>query len=130
MGWVSKIVGGSVTEPIEAVGNVITSIFGDKTEKLSHQEVMARLAQAPAIAQTEINRVEASHRSIFVAGWRPFIGWVAGLGLANAFLINPTLSYFGMTGPELPLSIMTELVYALLGLGALRTVEKLNGRTK
>ena len=130
MGLLSKLVGGVATEPIEAVGNIITGIFGDKGEKLSHDEVMARLVQAPALAQTEINKVEASHRSIFVAGWRPFIGWVAGLGLANAFLINPLLSYFGIAGPELPLSIMTELVYALLGLGALRTVEKLNGRTK
>ena len=130
MGWVSKLVGGAAVEPIEAVGNVITGIFGDKGEKLNHEQIMARLAQAPALAQTEINKVEAQHRSIFVAGWRPFIGWVCGIGLANAFLISPLLVMLKFPAPDLPLSVMAELVFALLGIGALRTVEKLNGRTK
>ena len=51
MSLLSKLVGGAAVEPIEAVGNVITGIFGDKGEKLSHEQIMARLAQAPARAQ-------------------------------------------------------------------------------
>ena len=75
--------------------------------------------------------IEAGHRSIFVAGWRPAIGWVCAVGLLNTFLINPWMQWFtSKPGPVLPQDIMLELVIALLGLGALRTVEKMNGKAK
>lgn len=132
MGWLKDIMGGGpVTEPIKAVGNVVTSIWGTKGEKLTHEQVMAKLAAAPHLANMELNKVEAGHRSIFVAGWRPFIGWVCGLGLANAFLVTPFLeAYTSATAMDIPTDIMLELVLGMLGLGALRTAEKLKGRTK
>ena len=81
--------------------------------------------------QTAINEMEAKHRTIFVAGWRPFIGWVCGVGLVNMFLINPWIQWFtGTAGPNLPKDIIMELVFALLGLGTLRTIEKIQGRAK
>lgn len=129
MGLLSKLVGGSVAEPIEAVGNVITGIWGDKGEKMTHAEVMAKLATQPAMAQIELNKVEASHRSLFVAGWRPALGWVCVFGLGYAFLAAPTISMFAPT-PEVPTDIMLELVLGMLGLGALRTVEKIAGKSK
>ena len=127
MSFLSALIGKTAVEPIEAVGSVITGIFGDKGEKLTHEEVMTKLAQNPGLAQTEVNKVEAAHRNIFVAGWRPFIGWVGGIGLANAFVLDPMLARFNIIGPELPLSVMMELVFAMLGIGTLRTIEKLNG---
>ena len=132
MGFLSKLVGiGDVAKPVEAVGNVLDKLFTSKEEKLTHKEVMARLGQEPSMAQIELNKVEAGHRTIFVAGWRPFIGWVCGLGLANTFLINPWVQWItGEAGPTLPQDIMLELVLALLGLGALRTVDKIAGRAK
>ena len=130
MGVLSKILGGSVAEPIEAVGNVVTKIFGDKGEKLDHAEIMARIAQQPSMVQAEINKVEAAHRSIFVAGWRPFIGWVCGVGLMYAFLIGPVLDRFVGPGPAFPMDQIMKLVLAMLGLGAYRTIEKLQGRSK
>ena len=126
MGFLSRLVGGSVAEPIQAVGNILTSVMGDKGEKLSHEQIMAKLAAAPQLAQTEINKVEAGHRSIFVAGWRPAVGWVCVLGLGIAFIVNPYLP----VPVELPMDYMTELLWGLLGLGALRTVEKLNGKAR
>ena len=126
MGFLSRLVGGSVAEPIQAVGNILTSVMGDKGEKLSHEQIMAKLAAAPQLAQTEINKVEAGHRSIFVAGWRPAVGWVCVLGLGIAFIVNPYLP----VPAELPMDYMTELLWGLLGLGALRTVEKLNGKAR
>ena len=126
MGFLSKLIGGSVAEPIQAVGNILTSVMGDKGEKMTHVEIMAKLAAAPQLAQTEINKVEAGHRSIFVAGWRPAVGWVCAAGLAISFLVNPYLP----NPVELPMEHMTELIYGLLGLGGLRTIEKLNGRAK
>jgi len=131
MGFLSKLVGGAAASPIEAIGNVVTGIWGDKGEKMTHAEVMAKLQQQPAMAQVELNKVEAGHRSIFVAGWRPFIGWVCGLGLLNAFLLNPWIDWLTDSPvPDIPTDIMMELVIAMLGLGALRTYEKLQGKAK
>ena len=132
MGFLSKLIGGAAVAPITAIGNIVTGVWGDKGEKMTHEQLMAKIAQQPAMAQVELNKVEASHRSMFVAGWRPFIGWVCGLGLANAFLINPWIEWVSNKPdvPELPIGIMMELVVAMLGLAGLRTYEKLQGRTK
>ncbi len=132
MGWFSDLVG--VPDPgqvIKETGNALDNLFTSKDEKLTHAEVFERIKQNPQRWQADINKTEAAHRSIFIAGWRPFIGWVCGLGLANTFLINPWLQWLlSRSGPELPQDIMLELILALLGLGALRTVEKMNGRSK
>jgi hypothetical protein len=131
MGVLDKLLGGAAAQPIEAVGNVLDKLFTSAEEKLDKQALLTKLAQQPHLAQIELNKVEAQHRSTFVAGARPFILWVCGFGLANAFLVNPWIQWVsGAPGPELPLEIMSELVFALLGLGALRTVEKLQGRAK
>ena len=131
MGILSGILGKASAAPIEAIGNVLDGLFTSKEEKLDKKIIMQRLAMQPNLAQVELNKVEAQHRSIFVAGWRPFIGWVCGVGLANTFLVNPWLQWYtGSPGPELPEGIMVDLVIALLGLGALRTAEKIQGRTK
>ena len=66
-----------------------------------------------------------------MAGWRPAIGWVCAAGLAFPFLVNPILQWWtGQAGPELPMEAMTTLIMALLGLGGLRTVEKVTGKAK
>lgn len=131
MGILDKLIGGSIAEPVEAVGNVLDKLFTSDGERLDKAAVMERLRQQPAMAQVEINKLEAQHRSIFVAGWRPFIGWVCGIGLANAFLVTPLLDAFlPEYSFELPTDVMAELVIALLGLGALRTFEKVTGKAK
>jgi hypothetical protein len=142
MGIWSKLVGGGVAQPIEAVGSILKSAFGDKGEKMTHEEVMARIALEPTLVQTEINKVEAGHRSIFVAGWRPFIGWVAGVGLGFFYIpqyIMATVVWVKLLAANgftelVPYPVgadgLLELVLALLGMAALRTGEKLVGRSK
>jgi hypothetical protein len=133
LGILSKIfgVGEAAVAPITAVGSVLDNLFTSEDEKLTHEEVRMRLALQPDMAQIELNKIEAGHRSIFVAGWRPFIGWVCGIGLANTFLVNPWLQWVsGKAGPELPHEVMMELVFALLGLGTLRTIDKIRGKSK
>ena len=132
------LAGGGLAQPIEAIGNVLDRLFTSDDEKLSRQEALARLAQQPAMAQIEINKIEAAHRSVFVAGWRPFIGWVCGLGLAWAFLGHPLFEWAvalwlparGIVAPVLITDHMVELVIAMLGLGGLRTFEKIAGRAR
>ncbi len=132
MGLLSFLGGGAaVAAPITAIGNVLDALFTSDDERLDKQALLTKLAQQPNLAQVELNKVEAQHRSTFVAGWRPFIGWVCGVGLTFMFLINPILQWItSKPGPALPEDIVLELVLALLGLGALRTVEKMNGRAK
>ena len=121
----------NISSPIEAIGGVLDKLFTSDEEKLKAQAVLEKLKQHPAELQVALNKIEAQHRSLFVAGCRPFIGWICGLGLANVYIINPWLQWlYGIEGPQLPLGVMVELIIAMLGLGSLRTAEKFGGRAK
>ncbi len=80
--------------------------------------------------QLEINKVEASHKSIFVAGWRPFVGWVCGFGLLYATMLEPIMRFaavmFGYSGefPEIDTTLTMQVLVGMLGLVAARTREK------
>ena len=83
-----------------------------------------------ALSQVEVNKVEAA-TDMFRGGWRPFIGWICGLGVAIQFVIAPMLTWFGfllgypMVFPVLDSSVLMTLLFGMLGLGTLRTTEKL-----
>lgn len=83
--------------------------------------------------QADINKVEAAHESIFVAGWRPFIGWVCGCSIALQFLIFPLMAWsFGFAGyfitfPELPTEMLYGMIFGMLGIGGMRSYEKVKG---
>jgi hypothetical protein len=90
-----------------------------------------RHAHELAKGQIEVNKAEAAHQSMFVAGWRPFVGWSCGLALAWHFLGQPlavfVTTYAGIETPPLPAFEMESLLTVLLGmlgLGGLRTFEK------
>ena len=125
MGIFSTLFGVTAAAPINAIAKGIDSLFTSDEERMSAAQLKAVLLAKPHLMQSEINKVEAGHKSIFVAGWRPFIGWVCGFGLFSAFLVGPLLSYFGIPIPAFPMDHMMSLVYALLGLGGMRTYEKL-----
>lgn len=133
MNIVSWLSGGkAVAEPIEAVGNVLDALFTSDEEKLDKTIIKQRLFLQPALAQAEINKVQAQHRSTFVAGARPFILWVCGFGFLFSFVINPIIQWImpEVGSPVLPLEVMLELTLAMLGLAGLRTIEKLQGKSK
>lgn len=113
------------------VGKAIDSIFTSDEERLTHQETIARLENAPHEVMGKLSIIEAQHRSIFVAGWRPAVGWICAAGIGFAFIVNPLLQrYTQGNAVEVPLDMILELVLAMLGMGALRTVEKVKGITK
>jgi len=130
MSFWAKLFGGAAAEPIDALGSAVDKIFTNDEERMQAQAVLDKIAQKPAVLQAEINKIEAQHRSLFVAGWRPAIGWVCAIGLAFPFILNPLIEWAGGKGPEIPMDQLMELVVALLGLGTLRTFEKLAGRAK
>ena len=110
----------------------------DQKNKLAHDlATMAdQHAQELAKGQLEINKAEASHRSIFVAGWRPFIGWTCGIALMAHFVIFPATDFItanmGLEIPPMPAfdmdSLMT-VVLGMLGLGGMMSFEKMKGVT-
>jgi len=82
--------------------------------------------------QAEINKVEAQHRTIFVAGWRPFIGWVCGFALAYNFVLRDMLIWFigqEQVPPALQMEHLMTVLVGMLGLGGMRTFEKLNNKS-
>lgn len=97
---------------------------------------MITLAAQQAQGQVEINKIEASSAELFVSGWRPFIGWVCGVSLFYTYVIAPfwawvlVIWYPSAQLPVLPTDNLFELVLAMLGLGGLRTFEKLRGVTR
>lgn len=119
------------------LGEVLDRVVPDKqAAETARRELEVKLLEAAsqqAGQQAAINQVEAANPSVFVAGWRPFIGWVCGAGLAWAFIVVPLLSWvLAVTGsvaviPVLQVEYLLELVVAMLGLGALRSFEKLKG---
>ena len=95
---------------------------------------MQQQAQQLNLAQIEVNKAEAATGNLFIGGWRPAVGWVCALALAWAFVVGPAAQWL-MTaagyGANLPPTAMSadlwELVFAMLGLGGLRTFEKMRG---
>ena len=81
--------------------------------------------------QAEINKVEAQNRSVFVAGWRPFIGWVCGVAFAFHYIVMPLLlAYTDMKLVEFDTNSLFTVLMGMLGLGGLRTFEKYKKVTK
>lgn len=119
------------------LGEILDRVIPDKAEatkaRLEMESKLLEAATSQATQQAEINKIEASHSSLFVAGWRPFIGWVCGAGLAWAFVVAPFAAWMlvaleiKQTPPQLQIDYLLEMVVALLGLGGLRTFEKLKG---
>ena len=117
------------------IGDVIGRFLPEDKEAAAKakQEIEAQLTTHLAnidLAQLEINKTEAAHRSIFVAGWRPFIGWSCGFALAYTYVVQPIAVFaLAQTGylidlPTLSMSEMMPVLMGMLGLGGLRTFEK------
>ncbi|MGJ7512331.1 holin family protein [Variovorax sp. GT1P44] len=112
---------------------VVNKIWPDKSE-----EERAQLAAAVQLVQgqLEINKVEAASASTFVAGWRPFIGWTCGVAFAYKFVLAPvaalalTVAGHPITLPALDFGEMMPILFGMLGLGAMRSFEKVKGVAK
>ncbi len=134
---IGSLIGGSIGDAFAK----IVGVFKVSPEKaLESQtelekirlELESQLVQQ-VTAQIEVNKQEAASNNMFVAGWRPFIGWICGSGLAMQFIIGPiftwiaTLVHRPTTFPTLDLGTLMTLLLGMLGLGGLRTYEKVNG---
>ena len=126
-----------LTSLIGPVSGLLDKFIEDKDKKnaLVHEitTMAEKHAQELAKGQIEINKISAGHKSLFVSGWRPAVGWTCCLGMASNFLLIPlanfalALSKSTIVVPLIDLSTMMPVLPGMLGLGAMRTVEKTKG---
>lgn len=127
---------------ISAVGKLLDRVLPDPQAKMDAKIKLAEMAQAGEFKeldliakQVEVNMKEAEHASVFVAGWRPYIGWTCGAGLSYQFVVQPLLSWLALLGdqpvpPPLDASTLLAIVVPLLGFGAYRTYERVNNKQR
>ena len=119
-------------------GKIIDKIFPSKDEADKAKLAMLQLQQQGEFKELEmeytaraqqvaVNVEEAKSENMFVSGWRPFVGWVCGAGLTYSVLGQPILVTFGAKAPVADVSVLIELLLAMLGLGAMRSIDKANG---
>jgi hypothetical protein len=129
-------------DPVSAVldigGKLIDRLWPDPTEAAKAKLELLKMQQngdlAVMVAQTDINKVEAASSSIFVAGWRPFVGWVCGAALVYAAILEPLARFiskvgFSYTGdfPVIDTMLTMQILMGLLGMAGLRSWDKKNG---
>jgi hypothetical protein len=113
--------------------------FPDPEKKAAAEMELFKLAQAgelqTVIAQLQVNAKEAEHQSVFVAGWRPFVGWVCGFSFLYTAVLHSMLAWYARAKgwpapPTLDSDILIYVLGGMLGLGGYRTMEKVKGVTK
>ena len=122
---------GSLSGPI---AGILDKFIEDKDKKAALAHDIATMAEKHAHevvkAQLEINKAEAQHPSLFVSGWRPAVGWVCVLGMAGNFITIPftnmvlELLEYDVAIPLIDMETLLPVLLGMLGLGAMRTVEK------
>lgn len=133
-----------ILEFLPVIGKVLDRVLPDKAAAEASKIKVMELIQAGELAhldaevklatgQIDINKAEATNPSIFVSGWRPFVGWICGSACAVQFLIGPLATFVAglmgksVTFPALDMGTLLTLLLGMLGLGGMRTLEKVNG---
>lgn len=140
--WLAKNVGEAAGVAaggvIDAIGGVIDKVFTSDEEREAARAMLEKLRQRPDELQVELNKIEAAHSSVFVAGWRPAIGWVCALSLAVYYVprfVLGTLFWVYASWqaeamlplPEMGIQEVLGLCGSMLGMAWMRTHEKING---
>ena len=128
-----------ITAALDIGGKLLDKFFPNPAERAQAELELSRLRQTGELAQmvnetslskyqTDVNIAEAQSANMFIAGWRPFIGWICGCGLGYQFLIYPILIAAVPKIVPLDVGTLITLLGGMLGLGGLRTMEKLQGK--
>jgi len=134
-GWLASKLG----VPPEQVQQTLAGMTADQLVKmkemdLDFQKFMADNNIKLDLAQIEVNKQEASSLNLFVAGWRPAVGWICGAGLAYATILEPLGRFVAQVGfhytgpfPALDTALLVTTLGGILGLGTMRMNEKIKG---
>ena len=128
------------------LGPLLDRFFPDKTKQAEFTFELQKLAATQAganfesdlklaLGQTQVNLAEAQSKSLFASGWRPFIGWICGAAFCYNFLIDPLLTWMAASydptlkiPAPLDLSTMLPVLFGMLGLGSMRSYERVKGK--
>ena len=121
---------------INPVSKILDKFIVDKDLKVKLEHEIKTEIQRANLAQIDVNKAEAQHRSIFVAGWRPVIAWNCGIAISYHFLLQPIIVFvlsangvnYDLT--EFDMGSLMTIVMGILGLGGMRSWEKAKGITK
>jgi hypothetical protein len=126
-----------ITAAMDIGGKLIDRLWPDPAQGAAAKLELIKLQQSGDLAQMtgqlEINKIEAANANMFVSGWRPAIGWVCALALLYQYLVRPlAVAVFAAVGHPLPVmpgldENLWQLMMAMLGMGGLRTFEKVQG---
>ena len=118
-----------VASLVGPVTGLLDKFIEDKDQKARLSHEIATLAEKQSHealkGQLEINKMEAAHKSLFVAGWRPAIGWICALGMLYNTIIVNLLGIWREVDP-VDTTLLVPVMMGLLGLGAMRSYEKVN----
>jgi len=134
---------GAISSVSDLFNGILKRVLPEKMSEADaaklQQEITMELLKADWSAvqsQLQINTEEAKHDSVFVAGWRPFVGWVCGAAFAYNFIFQPLFLFIVTTWkwdapplPTLDFGPMMTVLLGMLGLGAMRSYEKVKGET-
>lgn len=124
-----------ISDILQVITGPLEKLIPDKTKRDEYKHELTVAVLNSGLAQMEVNKVEAAHKTIFVAGWRPFIGWISGFSLAWHFFLYDLVTWLMQIWvPDAPpppqlgtTDILFEIVLTMLGTAGLRTFEKLKG---
>jgi hypothetical protein len=122
-----------IDDAIAAGLQVLNKFVPDPEARAKAEADLRNSLQAWDKAQTDVNAVEAANTNVFVSGWRPFIGWICGIALAYQYVAAPIVMWIALTfgiklaAPPRIDDTLWQLVFAMLGMGGLRTFEKIKG---
>ena len=125
-----------IDDAIAAGLKIVDKFVPDPEAKIRAEAELRASLQAWDKQQTDTNTAEAQSSSVFVAGWRPWIGWVCGSAFAIQFVIGPLAVWLGdiagfpIQAPPTLDGMLWELTFGMLGFGGLRTFEKVKGVAK
>lgn len=125
-----------VTAVLDIGGKLIDKLWPDPAQRDAAKLQLLSLQQSGELAQIAVNQEEAKNSSVFVSGWRPAIGWVCGAACSWNWIGLPIAKFvLELQGHHVPLSPadlseMMPVLMGMLGLGGLRTIEKMNGVAK
>ena len=121
---------------VDLIGKISDKIWPDPAAKIAAQTELLKMQQAGELAileklgqsdnaQADINKIEAASDSKFKSGWRPALGWVCVAGFSYQLLIRPFLIGAGYNYPSLEMETLASLTFGMMGLGAMRTIERI-----
>lgn len=126
----SKILDRVLPDPASKAAATLELFKAQQAGEFKEMDSQLQMAQM----QADVNKVEAASADKFTSRWRPFIGWICGSGLAVQFLVGPLFTWVAALAghpvafPQLDMGTLLTLLAGMLGLGGMRTVEKLQGK--